>query len=45
MFFEFLRFCFGCVRFKESPERSWNLIFLVMESHEKSWNFEVPKSV
>ena len=36
MFFEILRFCFGCVRFKESPERSWNLTFLVME-------FEVPK--
>ena len=43
MFFEILRFSFGCVHFKESPERSWNLTFLVMESHEKSWNLKCQK--
>ena len=43
LFFEILRFCVGCVRFKESPERSWNLTFVVMESREKSWNLKCQK--
>ena len=35
-----LYFCFGCVRFEESSEKSWNLTFFVIESLE-NLEFEV----
>ena len=42
---KFPSICFGCVRFQESSERSWNLTFF---GHGKSWKvmeFELPKRV
>ena len=43
LFFELCRFASDVYRsicFKESPTRSLNLTFLVIESHEKSWNLK-----
>ena len=40
MFFEISHICFGCVRFQEWSERSWNLTLF---GHEKSWNLNFQK--